>query len=108
MRPTLPVALAVCLGVATANAQGVVPILTREHELSISIGCARRARSAQQGELSPAVFPDRGDRYHLVERLADALEIAGIDADERKRQLDEWRESFDTQDTTIDIPSSEA
>lgn len=42
------------------------------------------------------------DRYHLLERLAQALEIVGLDADERKRTLDSWREMFDVKDSTID------
>ncbi len=42
------------------------------------------------------------DRYHLLERLAQALQIVGLDADERKRTLDSWREMFDVSDSTID------
>ena len=42
------------------------------------------------------------DRYHLLERLADALQLVQPDATERKRQLDEWRESFDVCNSTID------
>jgi hypothetical protein len=42
------------------------------------------------------------DRYHLLERLASALEIVEPDATARKRQLDEWRDGFDARDATID------
>jgi hypothetical protein len=42
------------------------------------------------------------DRYHLLERIADAMAIVEPDADVRKRQLDTWREAFDLQDSTID------
>jgi hypothetical protein len=42
------------------------------------------------------------DRYHLLERLAAALEVIEPDAVARKRKLDEWREGFDAQDATID------
>jgi hypothetical protein len=42
------------------------------------------------------------DRYHLLERLADALQLVEADAAERKRKLDEWRESFDVSNSTID------
>ena len=42
------------------------------------------------------------DRAHLVERLANALEIVEPDADERKRLLDKWQGDFDYADTAID------
>jgi hypothetical protein len=42
------------------------------------------------------------DRFHLMERLGEALQIVEPNADERKRQLDEWREMFDMCDSTID------
>jgi hypothetical protein len=42
------------------------------------------------------------DRYHLVERLADALEIVEPDAAQRKCLLDKWQGEFDYADTTID------
>jgi len=42
------------------------------------------------------------DRYHLLERLAEALEIVEPDAAERKRKLDEWHDLFDAKDSTID------
>jgi hypothetical protein len=42
------------------------------------------------------------DRYHLLERLAAALEITENDAEERKRLLDRWNEQLDVQDSAID------
>ena len=42
------------------------------------------------------------DRYHLLERIAAAMAIVEPDAEARKRKLDEWREGFDIQDSTID------
>lgn len=42
------------------------------------------------------------DRYHLLERLAKALDIVQPDANERHRQLDEWRIGFDERNATID------
>jgi hypothetical protein len=42
------------------------------------------------------------DRYHLLERLAAALEVAERDAAERKRLLEGWKGQFDVQDSTID------
>jgi hypothetical protein len=42
------------------------------------------------------------DRYHLLERLAAALEITESGPMERKRLLDSWKEQFDMQDWTID------
>jgi len=42
------------------------------------------------------------DRYHLLERLGKALEVAGVDATERKRLLTTWNEQLDTKDSAID------
>jgi hypothetical protein len=44
------------------------------------------------------------DRYHLMERLADALKLIEPDAadEERKERLKAWTELFDTMDTAID------
>jgi hypothetical protein len=42
------------------------------------------------------------DRYHLLERLADALEIVESDGAERSRLLNHWNERLDLQDSTID------
>lgn len=42
------------------------------------------------------------DRYHVLERLAGALQLVESDPAERKRQLDEWRERFDVSNATID------
>lgn len=42
------------------------------------------------------------DRYHLVERLASALEIVEQSASERKALLAEWNELLDTKDSAIE------
>jgi hypothetical protein len=42
------------------------------------------------------------DRYHLMERLAKALDIIGLDARRRQCQLDKWKRGFDEDDSTID------
>ena len=42
------------------------------------------------------------DRYHLLERIADAMTLVEPDAEKRKRKLDGWRDGFDIQDSTID------
>lgn len=42
------------------------------------------------------------DRFHLVERLAKALELVEPDAAERKRTLQAWCEDFDYCDSAID------
>lgn len=42
------------------------------------------------------------DRYHLLEHLAEALAVVESDAAERTRLLDDWRESFNERDSTID------
>lgn len=42
------------------------------------------------------------DRYHLLERLAAALDVAESDVAERKRLLEGWKDQFDVQDSTID------
>jgi hypothetical protein len=42
------------------------------------------------------------DCFHLLERLAAALVIIESDEGERRRQLDEWRDRLDTQDSAID------
>ena len=42
------------------------------------------------------------DRFHLLERLADALAIIESDADTRREVLDDWRERLDAQDCAID------
>jgi hypothetical protein len=42
------------------------------------------------------------DRAHLIERVADALEIIEPNADESKRLFDKWTGDFDYADTTID------
>jgi hypothetical protein len=42
------------------------------------------------------------DRYHLLERLADALEIVEPDAAERSQRLTRWNEHLDVQDSPID------
>lgn len=42
------------------------------------------------------------DRYHLVERLADALKIVEPDFQTRKELLDRWCTDFDERNSTID------
>jgi len=42
------------------------------------------------------------DRYHLLERLGQALEIVEPDAAERSRRLHEWNDALDAQDSAID------
>jgi hypothetical protein len=42
------------------------------------------------------------DRYHLLERLAAALELAENDATHRRNLRHGWNEPFDIQDSTID------
>ncbi|MEO6602113.1 MAG: hypothetical protein ABIQ16_19690 [Polyangiaceae bacterium] len=42
------------------------------------------------------------DRYHLLERLGAALELIEPNATERSRQLSEWNERLDAQDSAID------
>jgi len=54
----------------------------------------------QQGLL--ARWEEGIDRYHLLERLAAALEVIEPVAAERSRQLTEWNERLDAQDSAID------
>lgn len=42
------------------------------------------------------------DRYHLLERLAKALEIVEPDAAARRAQLEIWKRDFDLRDSAID------
>ncbi len=42
------------------------------------------------------------DRYHLLERLGAALELIEPSAAERSRQLTEWNERLDAQDSAIE------
>lgn len=51
------------------------------------------------------VWHEAIDRYHLMERLAEALKIVDSEAaeDERKAHLREWTEMFDRTDAAIDI-----
>jgi hypothetical protein len=42
------------------------------------------------------------DRCHLVQRLNGALEICGLDADERAEMLSTWKEQLDLKDSAID------
>jgi hypothetical protein len=42
------------------------------------------------------------DRYHLLERLAGALQIVECDAAQRHRLLDQWREDFARRNSTVD------
>jgi hypothetical protein len=43
------------------------------------------------------------DRYHLVERLAGALQILEPNAEKRKSLLDTWTVAFDERNATIDV-----
>jgi hypothetical protein len=54
----------------------------------------------QQGVLSR--WEEGIDRYHLLERLGAALELIEPSAVERSRQLTEWNERLDAQDSAID------
>ena len=49
-----------------------------------------------------ARWEERIDRYHLLERLGSALELVESDAVARARQLHEWNEHLDLQDSAID------
>jgi hypothetical protein len=42
------------------------------------------------------------DRYHLNERLAKVLKVIEVNPDDRKAQLHNWNDEFDTDDSTID------
>jgi hypothetical protein len=42
------------------------------------------------------------DRYHLLERLAGALQIVESDAAQRQCLLNEWREGFSLRNSTVD------
>ncbi len=42
------------------------------------------------------------DRYHLLERLGDALALFDDDVNQRQRLLDDWGERFDYDDATIE------
>lgn len=42
------------------------------------------------------------DRYHLMERLAKALDIIGLEVSHRHCQLETWKKRFDEDDSTID------
>jgi len=42
------------------------------------------------------------DRYHLSERIADALKLFDMAAHDRQRLLDDWHARFDYDDDTID------
>lgn len=46
------------------------------------------------------------DRYHLMERLADALVLTALDVTERHRLLTYWSEEFDSLNSTIDSVES--
>jgi hypothetical protein len=42
------------------------------------------------------------DRYHLMQRLAQALDVVERDADRRRRRLQHWRETLDHSDHAVD------
>jgi hypothetical protein len=54
----------------------------------------------QQGVISR--WEEGVDRYHLLERLSAALELIEPSVTERSRQLTEWNERLDAQDSAID------
>ena len=58
------------------------------------------AKLRQQGVLDR--WEEGIDRYHLLERLGAALELIEPSAAERSRQLGEWNERLDAQDSAID------
>jgi hypothetical protein len=58
------------------------------------------AKLRQQGVF--ARWEEGIDRYHLLERLGAALELFEPSASERSRQLTEWNERLDAQDSAID------
>jgi hypothetical protein len=62
----------------------------------------REGLETLRGEGLLASWEEGIDRYHLLERIADAMVIVEPDAEARKRKLDEWRDGFDIQDSTID------
>jgi hypothetical protein len=62
----------------------------------------REGLQTLRGEGLLASWEEGIDRYHLLERIADAMTIVEPDSEARKRKLDEWRDGFDIQDSTID------
>jgi hypothetical protein len=62
----------------------------------------REGLQTLRGEGLLASWEEGIDRYHVLERIADAMTLVEPDAEARKRKLDEWREDFDIQDSTID------
>lgn len=59
-------------------------------------------RAGLNAEATVAGYVEAIDRFHVVERLAKALEIVERDDAERKRILDEWRQAFEQRDSAID------
>jgi hypothetical protein len=59
-------------------------------------------RAGLDAEPSVTAYLEAIDRYHLLERLAKALELVETDRAERKRILDGWNEALDQRDSTID------
>src|ERR1019366_4964008 len=66
-------------------------------ELVVQMTADVRSALKRQPDLKEGI-----DRYHLLERIAAAMAIVEPEAEARKRKLDEWREGFDIQDSTID------
>ena len=59
-------------------------------------------RAGLDAESTVTTYVEAIDRYHLLERLAKALELVERDATERKRLLDGWNEEFERRDSAID------
>jgi hypothetical protein len=59
-------------------------------------------REGLDAEPTVSDYVEAIDRYHLVERLAKALELVERDAAERKRILATWCENFEYADSAID------
>ena len=59
-------------------------------------------RAGLDAEPTVTAYVEAIDRYHLLERLAKALEVVERDATERKRILDEWNDDFERRDSAID------
>lgn len=59
-------------------------------------------RAGLDAEPTVTQYVEAIDRYHLLERLAKALELVERDATERNRLLDEWNDDFERRDSAID------
>ena len=59
-------------------------------------------REGLAAEPSVSTYFEAIDRYHVVERLAKALELVEHDGEKRKQILDGWRREFEYRDSAID------